>query len=585
MRAIYALVVPDILITGIFTDATGLSQEVPLLIIEFTEAVKTEDHELQRTYGAVAAMFANCFYVKIASRKEPEEAFGGGEIDPLMIPRAFRDKLDYSGFIHCEWETEPDNPVVLKKLPGFFGCPPRIKIFEETLKCAVAAFTHVQEDWFTQAIECLKQTEVYQNYKKCLDAAQSLEEKLAEWETRERNLRGAMDSLRFHVREHAIGAKIYRFGHAMDPDRGIVTFISALFSQERKVYGIYSLVRSRSDLPLLKEPLTDLLELEAKTAAALIKDEKSVPAWFEDAILEKVREAVAQNLPLNAEFDITDIILANKSRISGRVIATICYFLDGLYLNYNGLKLTWDRFKLLETERGNFLDGLRRNFGFDCKAAPLPVEMITQSCNEDEVTYVIVHRILVPNGFRVVSVSYPGAQGGAAVLPEPGKGKSQKRNYLDVVAFPPNESEVNFDVLLNENKGMFSAKNVDADIAKLKQYQNETKYKTALQTSLMRAKVISPDGELGEIVIGVGFGAKERTRTVWEPNAVDFIFRIKERTQWQIAFFRQDLSDLIRRIEGATGLPECYQVIARQPQKTNERKEKGNKDNPLFGKI
>jgi hypothetical protein len=59
----------------------------------------------------------------------------------------------------------------------------------------------------------------------------------------------------------------------MDPDRGIVTFISAMFSAERKVFGVYALVRSKSDNPLLKKkPLADLPELKAKLRAALDKD-------------------------------------------------------------------------------------------------------------------------------------------------------------------------------------------------------------------------------------------------------------------------------------------------------------------------
>ena len=59
--AIQSLTTSDALITGIID---GI--EYPLGIIEFTEAVVTEDHELQRTNGAVAAYLANCFYIKIS---------------------------------------------------------------------------------------------------------------------------------------------------------------------------------------------------------------------------------------------------------------------------------------------------------------------------------------------------------------------------------------------------------------------------------------------------------------------------------------------------------------------------------------
>jgi hypothetical protein len=50
IAALQTMTTPDVLITGIAED-----KEYPLILIEFTEAVTTEDHELQRTYGAVAA--------------------------------------------------------------------------------------------------------------------------------------------------------------------------------------------------------------------------------------------------------------------------------------------------------------------------------------------------------------------------------------------------------------------------------------------------------------------------------------------------------------------------------------------------
>lgn len=284
-------------------------------------------------------------------------------------------------------------------------------------------------------------------------------------------------------------------------------------------------------------------------------------------------------MPLDAEFDITDVILKNEKDISGRVIMTVCYFLDGLRLNQNGLKITWDRFKLLETEPENFLEGLRRKFGFDVPSEPIPIRLLTENCNEDEITYAIVHRVLLPNNFRVVSVSYPGAQGGAAVLPEPGTGKSQKRNYLDVVAFPPNDAEVGFDVLLDENKGMFAAKKVEEDVEKLRRYQTDAVYKKALQTALIRAKVFSPDGKLRDIAIGVGFGVKENNRTTWNPAEVDFIFRVKERKRWQIGIFSRDLNNLIAKVEGETDFPACYEIVPREKKKNPKSKKK----TPLFG--
>ena len=441
------------------------------------------------------------------------------------------------------------------------------------MTAAVIAFASDKSAWFDDSIRRLKQTTVYQDYEKCVLKAESFDERLNIWKERETGKKGKKpkkvtqsNKIRFYVENNSIKVKINRFGHAMDPDRGIVTFVSAMLSTERAVFGIYSLVRPKSDKKgetFLSRSLNHISELRNKLDWALEKDEQSVPAWFENALRKKISEAVEKNLPLNSELDMTEELLANKRNISGRVILTICYFLDGLLLNFNGLKITWDRFRLLDTTRANFLDGLRGKFGFDVPSSPIPIQELTENCVEDEITYAIVHRVLLPNNFRIVSVSYPGAQGGAAVLPEPGAGKKQKRNYLDVVAFPPADAAADFDVLIDENKGMFAARKVEEDIEKLRKYQNEATYKTALETALIRAKVFDRNGKLHDIAIGVGFGVKEDARTTWNPADVDFIFRVKQRTEWQIGIFRQDLKELIAKVEGTTNLPVCYEVVPR----------------------
>ena len=59
VAALLTMTTPDALITGIYNN-----REYPLVLIEFTEAVTTEDHELQRTYGAIAAYLAGAYYLK-----------------------------------------------------------------------------------------------------------------------------------------------------------------------------------------------------------------------------------------------------------------------------------------------------------------------------------------------------------------------------------------------------------------------------------------------------------------------------------------------------------------------------------------
>ena len=183
---------------------------------------------------------------------------------------------------------------------------------------------------------------------------------------------------------------------------------------------------------------------------------------------------------------------------------------------------------------------------------------VANEVDEDEVTYTIVHKILIPSGFQIVSVSYPGSQGGGAVLPDPELGKAQPREYPDVIALPPACSKI--DVVLNESKGMFSKPNVEKDLEKILRYKTDPKLKTALKETLLVAQVIDKNKELKNIVIGVAFGVKTGTTTDWQPDNVDFIFRIVNRNQWAIGIFKQEMRDLIRKIEGKTNFPTVYKL-------------------------
>ncbi|MGC8557365.1 MAG: hypothetical protein ACP5ML_04940, partial [Fervidicoccus sp.] len=49
--------------------------------------------------------------------------------------------------------------------------------------------------------------------------------------------------------------------------------------------------------------------------------------------------------------------------------------------------------------------------------------------DEDDVTYIVVHNILKPNKYRIIAVSYPGAQGDRRILVQAGTGRRQPREY------------------------------------------------------------------------------------------------------------------------------------------------------------
>ena len=548
ISAILTLTTPDALITGI-TTKDNQEIEYPLILIEFTEAVTTEDHELQRTYGAIAAYLSGAYYLKIAGEKYSEKEFGGAQYNPFSTPKIFIEELKYYGYIIANWETEPNNPYTLQRNPNYPSCPSNIPILTDTLQKVVAAFITNTEQWFNKSFSELSKTTSYQQYRSEVNNATGAQELLETWKNRRKS---NLNKLRYFVTQNSISAKINRFSHAMDPDRGILTFIATLFSQKYQVYGIYALVRPRGN-DLMQQEMSSLSLLRQKLTTAIEMDKGGIPTW----LITELNTIVQNAQSINQEIDIQHIWESYKNEIpKNKVVLTIAYFLDGLYLNHNGILLKWDKRKLINTTQKDFLPHFSSVFGFTNFTIPTPITEVQNEVDEDEVTYTIVHKVLIPNGFKIVSVSYPGSQGG--ILPNPELGKAQPREYPDVIALPPDNT--NIDVVLNESKGMFSIASVEADVTKTLEYKTDPSKITALKETLCVAQVIDPNKQLKNIIIGVAFGVKSNTRTTWQPDNVDFIFRIVDRNRWAIGIFFQEMKNLIDKIEGETSFPKLFKL-------------------------
>jgi hypothetical protein len=547
ISAILAMVTPDVLITGIVND-----KEYPLILIEFSEAVSTEDHELQRTYGAVAAYLSGAYYLKLSGEKHSDKEFGGAKYNPYSTPKIFIDEVSYERYIIAFWETQKDNSFTLKRNPKYPSCPPAVEILTATIQNAVKAFLTSNKDWRVKSLNELKKENSYKEYRKNVDEADGAKELLNAWKNRRDN---NLNKLRYFVKNNFVAAKINRFSHAMDPDRGILIFISFLFSHSRNVFGIYALVRPHGS-DLIKKDMTSVNIMRRKLKTVLEMDKQGLPKW----LVEELNKAVKDVKSLDEEINFQPIWEKHKAELlRSKVVMTLAYFLDGIYLNHNGVCIKWNKRALLHSSNDNFLQAVSENFGFSNYTTPTDITEVIDEVDEDEVTYSIVHKVLIPNDFKIVSVSYPGSQGDGAVLPKPELGKAQPREYPDIIALPPKNSKV--DVFLNESKGMFLQKGIEDDLKKILRYKNDDKVKKALKETLLVAQVIDKDKELKNIVIGVSFGVKNGTQTTWKADKVDFIFRVVNRKQWAIGIFKQDMKELINKIEGRTNFPKIYRLL------------------------
>jgi hypothetical protein len=542
MKALHSMVAPDALVTAVVGE-----HEIPLVIIEFTEAVKAEDHELQRSYGAIAGFWGNLYYVKISGHKESTGVFGAAEYNPYTTPKMLHEEYGYEGFVIAEWETLPDNPQKLQHSQNLFSCPPKIPILDDTIKSAIEAVKENPNDWLSRALPQLKKKESFRQFAARRDESPTMEDLLAVWQKRKKQ--------RYFVTEEYAGCKINRFGHAMDPDRGILMLISTLLSRTHKIYGEYAVVRPRhKTLNTTIETLDQLKEQFPK----VIKFDL-MPKWFQKMMNDIVSDLASHDEVRDIHADLQN----HAGERWGTVVRTLTYFCDGIFLGKGGPLLTWRREEFLGGELDSkFHETARRFLGFDQPSPPTPLAEVTNIVDEDEVTYILAHRILIPSGFEIVSISYPGAQGGTAVLPDVGEGKRQRRIYVDLIACSPDESRR---VLLNESKGMFEKRAIQEDVEKLARFKTSDKHKSAMNVALTRAKVIQEDGEVREVVIGISFGILQGMDTTWRPDEVDFILRVVDREKWAIGIFDQRLSEQIKTIAGQTNFPRVYEFVAAAP--------------------
>ena len=92
----------------------------------------------------------------------------------------------------------------------------------------------------------------------------------------------------------------------------------------------------------------------------------------------------------------------------------------------------------------------------------------------------MVHNVLKQNDYKIIAVSYPGAQADRVILIAPGTGRKQERRYIDIISYLPNKYTT-----LQENKGKFSRAQTQNDIDELRKYKNSDNHKNGILALLI----------------------------------------------------------------------------------------------------
>jgi hypothetical protein len=521
---------PDLVITAIKDNI-----EYPICVIEFSTAVFTKDHEQQRSDNFLIPIRNNTIYVKVSSTKKDSGNHGGdtkyNPIEPFSLCYKQYNKLCF----HIEWETELENKKYVQKHKTFKSIPNSNENFILLISTFISCFKNSGLDFIESVKEQVKKIPYFDNWIKRLEAFNEFENiskinsKRTEWFDK-------YDKLGFG---NTFVLKFNRMGHAMDPERGMLTHYGTFF-KTKNVKFISKLVfdplirswyKQTSNEKKIEEIINENPTLSKSNLLEFLCYGLSLPDT--KYLINLIQESRSNTI------DISDYISNNYENFN-TPFRTIIEFSNALHISSNS-----------ETEI--FLIWKDTFYDFNYDELPENTELTERtSISEDDITYITMNSVFSLNEIKPISVSYPGAQSDTPILPQTHLGRSQERTYIDSVGWKNNI------LVIQENKGAFKAKEVISDINKIIKFKAEENYKDAIYKF-----AIEQNSVYKELVIGVGFGyskAYPSQISECQIDLVDYFVIVDEKLKgWKVF---SNINDDIFRIKSATiSLPKTYEVV------------------------
>lgn len=409
---------------ALFTKILDGGEEIGFAWIEVSTAVDTQDHDLQRFDSVVAAAMSGIPFIKVWARRSSSSSHGG----QLNYDLEQSLKLSWQSLnapaIEVEWPINPDKTRAIRN-PKHMSCP------DGTLKLADVLITALEGlDGYKNPNHLFLNTGLIK-YPWIQNKINSYLQPLG--------IFNPNNSTRLYKNNNRWHFKFNRWGHAMDPERGMSWFYSNRIGQ--RLIG------------LLNDPDANTIN----EAASNFKNATGINLNI---------------IPGQSTYNIDNIILNSVINRSGRSILCNC-----------------DEFRVCDIS-GNIL--LELHWTIPASKIPLPLVNTGPSTklykldktSEDDVTYAVANLFYPVNGFSVHSVSYPGAQGDFALLE--GGGRKVKRTYIDVIALKNSDGlEI---VGLTESKGSTSSTVISGDADKVSEWKNDTEKRNILLKAIERSE-------------------------------------------------------------------------------------------------
>ena len=434
LKGVFDLANPDGLATIVVRN-----QEFPFATFEISDAVKTEDHELQRYPQVCSSIAYDLVHVKISPHnKSTKAAFGGNvDFDPLTIPRILRDEYRFRGAFMLNWPNG-DTEYVCNRNPEFPSCPaegsiellqPIINSISETLRCGYMPVEGTY-DFSNQVWENLDD-DATKYYESMLDSAPSKSQLLEEWNSmtippNKGYLRKKM------VSDDHVLVTIPRFDRDSPGPGEVMSY--AMMSGASTV-GIAYCGRDRS-MRITSEESDSIEDVALRFFDIFTNRKDKMPKDLLKLLKDNWEEMRSNSI------DITDGLIELSSR--GKMkkwVLTMVFFADYLMIHdrphiNHAIKFHWDRSAIIGSEIGSTENAMGHLQSFnEVEQHPAlflshPMWRPVHLGGEDYVTWAATS-ILKQHGWKFNALSYPGSQGDGAILPSGRGGLSRQRTYCD----------------------------------------------------------------------------------------------------------------------------------------------------------
>ena len=453
----------DILVTAI-----DKNEEYPLLMIEYSTAVPTDDHKMQRCDVYYWSAVFKVPMIKISSTKKGmNQNFGGGS--RITDEQEQRLAFDHGAlFYPIKWDTLKDQDILPTK-PKALSCIPYQQSIQDTVNSIITTF--IEESSF-DTFYCKLRKSYRDKYNQTL-VSTSISDARA----------SIVNSSRFHWFREKLMVKINRFGHAMDPDRGALYYANMLVGAKNTITEIQVNRANINGYKTLfgalsrKEDLLNYVMEIINHNNNNFTDKNALHVVTHSLNIENAIDFVC-TAPHNYRID--DKVLLNFLLTHQSIVSKTIFFLSTeLRLtdkNRNTIcTIEWSEDPIVEYLNRVYTDNLRVT-----NISPLTIN----KAKEDIITFSSIE-LYKSMQCELLAVSYPGAQGDRCILT--GSGRTVLRTYVDIIAYKTENNEIQ--VFLQECKDKFSRS--QADVEKLSNLVNNSDKKEGLK--LLFKKTIKND--------------------------------------------------------------------------------------------